>query len=149
MFAEISLPISSFQTFTYLVPENLKKSLLVGSRVKVPLGARKVSGVVVSLIEESAFAGNLKSIIEVDDNTLVLSKELWKLINWISHYYVTPIGLAYNTVLPFSLLSNHSPKQSSLLVTICWPNLIEPPLVPHKSPPRTLFNAFAFVDYKV
>ena len=112
MFAEISLPISSFQTFTYLVPENLKKSLLVGSRVKVPLGARKVSGVVVSLIEESAFAGNLKSIIEVDDNTLVLSKELWKLINWISHYYVTPIGLAYNTVLPFSLLSNHSPKQS-------------------------------------
>ena len=108
MFAEISLPISSFQTFTYLVPENLKKSLLVGSRVKVPLGARKVSGVVVSLIEESAFAGNLKSIIEVDDNTLVLSKELWKLINRISHYYVTPIGLAYNTVLPFSLLSNQS-----------------------------------------
>ena len=112
MFAEISLPISSFQTFTYSVPENLKKSLLVGSRVKVPFGVRKVSGIVVSLIEESAFAGNLKSIIDVDDNTLVLSKELWKLVNWISHYYVTPIGLAYNTVLPFSLLSNHSPKQS-------------------------------------
>ena len=109
MFAEVSLPISSFQTFTYSIPENLKQSLLVGSRVKVPLGARKVSGIVVSLIEESSFAGNLKSIIDVDDSTPVLSKNLWKLVNWISHYYVTPIGLAYNAVLPFSLLSNYSP----------------------------------------
>ena len=112
MFAEVSLPISSFQIFTYSIPENLKNSLLVGSRVKVPFGARKVSGIVVSLIDESSFAGNLKSIIDVDDNTPVLSNELWKLVNWISHYYVTPIGLAYNTVLPFSLLSSHSPRLS-------------------------------------
>ncbi len=112
MFAEVSLPISSFQTFTYSIPENLKKSLLVGSRVRVPFGARKASGIIVSLIEKSSFSGNLKSIIDVDDKTPVLSKELWKLVNWISHYYITPIGLAYNTVLPFSLLSNHNPKQS-------------------------------------
>ena len=112
MFAEVSLPISSFQTFTYSIPDNLKKSLLVGSRVKVPFGARKVRGIVVSLIEESSFADKLKSIIDVDDDTPALSKELWKLVNWISHYYVTPVGLAYNTVLPFSLLSNHNPKQS-------------------------------------
>ena len=85
MFAEVSLPISSFQTFTYLVPENLKKSLLVGSRVKVPFGSRKVSGIVVSLTEETSFAGKLKSIIDVDNNTPLLSKELWKLVNWISH----------------------------------------------------------------
>ncbi|MEL0269005.1 MAG: primosomal protein N', partial [bacterium] len=112
MFAEVSLPISSFQNFTYSIPENLKNSLLVGSRVKVPFGARKVSGIIVSLIDESSFAGNLKSIIDVDDNTPVLSNELWKLVNWISHYYVTPIGLAYNTVLPFSLLSNHNPRKA-------------------------------------
>ena len=53
MFAEVSLPISSFQIFTYSIPENLKKSLLVGSRVKVTFGARKVSGIIVSLIEDS------------------------------------------------------------------------------------------------
>ena len=111
MFVEVSLPISSFQTFTYSIPDNLKKPLLVGSRVEVPFGARKVSGIIVSLIEESSFSGKVKSIIDVDDNTPVLSKELWKLVNWISHYYITPIGLAYNTVLPFSLLSNHRPRQ--------------------------------------
>ena len=112
MFAEVSLPISSFQTFTYSIPESLKKSLLVGSRVKVPFRARKVSGIIVSLIEESSFSGNLKSIVDVEDYMPVLSNELWKLVNWISHYYVAPIGLAYNTVLPFTLLSNHSPRQA-------------------------------------
>ena len=111
MFAEVSLPISSFQTFTYSVPENLKKFLLVGSRVKVPFGARDVNGIIVSLVVKSSFSGTVKSIIDVDDKTPVLSKELWKLVNWISHYYVTPIGLAYNTVLPFSILNNHSPRR--------------------------------------
>tara|TARA_B100000073_G_scaffold190421_1_gene157623 strand:- start:3738 stop:5975 length:2238 start_codon:yes stop_codon:yes gene_type:complete len=112
MFAEVSLPISSFQTFTYSIPKELKKVLFVGSRVKVPFGRRKINGIVVSFIKESSFNGELKSIIDIDDATPVLSNELWKLINWISHYYITPIALAYNTVLPFALLNNHSPRQT-------------------------------------
>ena len=112
MFAEISLPISSFQTFTYLVPRALQDKLSVGSRVKVPFGKRKVNGIIVSLVEKSSFSGDLKSIISTEDTMLDLPNDLWKLVNWISHYYVTPIGLAYNTVLPFSLLSNHSPRRS-------------------------------------
>ena len=112
MFAEVSLPISSFQTFTYAVPENLKKEAIVSVRVEVPFGNRKVSGIIVSLINKSSFDGQLKSIIKIDPNTPILSKELWKLVKWISHYYVTPIGLAYNTVLPFSLLKDYSPRQA-------------------------------------
>ena len=55
-------PISS--KFYYLFQS--LKTLLIGSRVKVPFGAKKVSGIIVSLVEESSFAGNLKSIIDVD-----------------------------------------------------------------------------------
>ena len=112
MFAEVSLPISSFQTFTYAVPENLKKEAIVSVRVDVPFGNRKVSGIIVSLIHKSSFDGQLKSIIKIDPNTPILSKELWKLVKWISHYYVAPIGLAYNTVLPFALLKDYSPRQA-------------------------------------
>ena len=112
MFAEVSLPISSFQTFTYSIPEDLKKEAIISVRVQVPFGNRKVSGIIVSLIHKSSFDGQLKSIIKIDPNTLILSKELWKLVKWISHYYVTPIGLAYNTVLPFSLLKDYSPRQA-------------------------------------
>ena len=35
MFAEVSLPISSFQNFTYSIPENLKNSLLACSDIFV------------------------------------------------------------------------------------------------------------------
>ena len=112
MFAEVSLPISSFQTFTYLIPEDLKKEAITSVKVQVPFGNRKVSGIIVSLIHKSSFDGQLKSIIRIDPNTPTLSKELWKLVKWISHYYVTPIGLAYNTVLPFALLKDYSPRQA-------------------------------------
>ncbi len=112
MFAEVSLPISSFQTFTYLIPENLKKEAIISIRVQVPFGNRKVSGIIVSLKGKSSFDGQLKSIIKIDPNSPILSKELWRLVKWISHYYVTPIGLAYNTVLPFGLLKDYSPRQA-------------------------------------
>ncbi len=112
MFAEISLPISSFQTFTYLVPRTLEKNLSVGSRVKVPFGKREVNGIIVSLVKKNSFNGDLKSIVDTEDTMPVLSNDLWKLVNWISHYYITPIALAYNAVLPFTLFNNYSPRQT-------------------------------------
>ena len=112
MFAEISLPISSFQTFTYLVPRALQNNLSVGSRVKVPFGKRKVNGIIVSLVEKSSFNGDLKSIIGTEDTIPELPNGLWKLINWISHYYITPIALAYNTVLPFTILADYTSRQT-------------------------------------
>ena len=87
MFAEVSLPISSFQTFTYSIPDNLKKEAIISVRVQVPFGNRKVSGIIVSLIDKSSFDGRLKSLIKIDPKTPALSKELWKLVKWISHYY--------------------------------------------------------------
>ena len=65
MFAEVSLPISSFQTFTYAVPEDLKKEAIVSVRAEVPFGNRIVSGIIVSLINKSSFDGQLKSIIKI------------------------------------------------------------------------------------
>ncbi len=112
MFAEVSLPISSFQTFTYAVPKNLKKEAIVSVRVKVPFRNRKVSGIIVSLTDKSSFDGGLKSIISIDSDIPSLSNELWELVKWISYYYVAPIGLAYNTVLSFSLLKNYAPRLS-------------------------------------
>ena len=112
MFAEVSLPISSFQTFTYLVPENLESQSLIGSRVTVPFGNRKVSGVIVSLTDSTSFSGEVKSISRFDDDAPIISQNLWKLVRWISHYYITPIGVVYNTVLSFNISKNYIPRQS-------------------------------------
>ena len=112
MFAEVSLPISSFQTFTYLIPDNLESEFLIGSRVSVPFGNRRVSGVIVSLMDSTSFSGEVKSVFKCDDNAPIISKDLWKLVKWISHYYIAPIGLVYNTVLSFNISKNYSPRQS-------------------------------------
>ena len=142
MFAEVSLPISSFQTFTYSIPEDLTNILSLGSRVKVPFGAREVDGIIVSLIEKSSYSGNLKSIINIDYNIPLLSNELWKLVNWISHYYVAPIGLAYNTVLPFMLLSNHSPRQAWFVKYLAEYKVIKKNTLRKLSPKQNLiFNS--------
>ena len=112
MFAEVSLPISSFQTFTYLIPDNLKSEFLIGSRVSVPFGNRRVSGVIVSLRGRTSFSGEVKSVFKLDVDAPQISKYLWKLVKWISHYYITPIGLVYNTVHSFNISKNYSPRQT-------------------------------------
>ena len=62
MFAEVSFPISSYQTFSYKVPERLAKKITVGIRVKVPLGTRKVNGIVVGINNSSSFKGKIRIV---------------------------------------------------------------------------------------
>ena len=108
MFAEVALSISTFQTFTYKIPPDLTYIAQVGCRVKVPLGTRIAYGVITSINDASVYKGDFKSIFEIIDDTPILTKELWKLIHWISYYYVTPFGKVFNTVLPINLTKNYS-----------------------------------------
>ena len=112
MFAEVAFPISSFQSFTYRVPRKFISTVQIGSRVRAPLGKRSVQGVVVSLRTTSKYKGDIKSISGLVDNIPVLTAELWELILWISHYYVTPIGQVARTVLPGRLNTRYTPPKN-------------------------------------
>ena len=112
MFAEVALSISTFQSFTYKVPPELIHIAQIGCRVKVPLGKRTVYGVITAINDISVYKGVTKSISEVIDDVPILSKQLWGLIQWISYYYVTPIGKVFNTVLPFNISKNYSPQMN-------------------------------------
>ena len=65
MFADISFPISSYQVFTYKVPDELINRLSIGMRVNVPLGSRIIKGIIVDLKKTTNFSGSIKSIIEI------------------------------------------------------------------------------------
>ena len=73
MFAEVSFPISSYQTFSYKVPEHLTSQITVGIRVKVPLGNRKVNGIVVGISNSSSFKGKIREIHDLIDDQQVLN----------------------------------------------------------------------------
>ena len=108
MFAEVALSISTFQTFTYKIPKNLADNAQIGIRVKIKFGNRFVYGVIISLSNKVDYNGTIKNISEIVDEKPIISDTLWKLINWISYYYITPIGKVFNTILPVQLSSNYS-----------------------------------------
>ena len=109
MFADIAFPISSFQIFTYKVPEQFEDKITIGCRVKAPFKTKEIFGIVVELKNNTIYNKKIKSIIFVDEFS-ILTKELWILANWISDYYHTPIGKVVKTMIPFSLSSNYSPN---------------------------------------
>ena len=110
MYAEIAFPISSYQTFTYKVPETLGSLIQVGVRVRVPLGKRVVQGIVVATANKTDFRGSIKEIHEVVDDQKILDEQLWKLIQWMSRYYMTPMGQVARTILPSKLSAAYQPR---------------------------------------
>jgi primosomal protein N' (replication factor Y) len=133
---DIAVPVSTPKTFHYLALNELKSSLVVGSRVLVPLGSRRVTGTVVGFPAGSAQKG-LKMIIEVLGDRL--SPDLIKLARWMADYYLHPLGLSIETMVPralgtskvikkryLGLLSGdhdvtavRGPKQGELLLLLC------------------------------
>ncbi len=94
---DIAVGISVHKTFHYLAPEELKDTLIPGSRVLVPFGSRRVIGTVLGF-PDKAGRGGLKSIIEVMDNPV--PPDLMKLAHWMADYYLHPLGQTLETMIP-------------------------------------------------
>ena len=110
MFAEVAFPIRSFQTFTYSISVQHISSIVVGTRVSVPFRNKIIQGIVVKIKKNNSYSGSIKRIIEPVDKVQVITPPLWELINWVSKYYMTPIGKVANSVVPKSLSSNYKPQ---------------------------------------
>jgi primosomal protein N' (replication factor Y) len=72
-----------------------------GARVRVPLGTRTVTGVVVGHVE-SGTAGDaaLKDVVEVVDAEALLPPAVAELCAWVADYYLSGIGDAIAVALP-------------------------------------------------
>jgi len=110
MFVDVAFPISQYQVFTYAVQKQHENKIEIGLRVRAPIGKRKLEGVIVSISDETDFKGKVRSVSEIIDNKPILDEKLWKLIRWISRYYVTPIGKAA-TVIPKNLSTEYKAQK--------------------------------------
>jgi primosomal protein N' (replication factor Y) len=68
-------------------------------RVLIPLGKRKVSGIVFELIPETPLH-HVKDIIAVLDEEPIVDELLLTLSQWASQYYVSSLGEVLSTMLP-------------------------------------------------
>lgn len=101
LFADVLLPVPMRQVFTYRVPYELNSHIGVGLRVLVPFGKSKLlTGIVThvhSKVPEQYQAKYIDTIL--DEAPIITDKQLafW---DWISTYYMAPIGDVMNAALP-------------------------------------------------
>lgn len=88
----------------------------VGVRVRAPFGTRKsAQGVVVGRHGKSKFRGHVLAIKEVVDDTPIFDGKLWDLLNWVSRYYLTPLGQVMKTAVPPKLTRSYSPPEQLMV----------------------------------
>ena len=95
---EVAIPVPLHNTFDYLCKEKVG----IGSRVKVPFGNKKVTGIVLSHKDKSSFK-KLREVEEVIDHEVLLSKEILAFLSWSANYYHHPIGEVLSNAIPKNL----------------------------------------------
>src|ERR1700690_53242 len=99
-FCEVALPVPMRSLFTYSIPARFDSEELLGRRVLVPFRNRKMIGVIAAFAENPLELKQVKEISELLDPIPALPPNLIELGNWISRYYVAPIGESLNSLLP-------------------------------------------------
>jgi len=95
-YCDVALPVPLETCFTYRLNG---AEPVVGGRVLVPFRNLRLPGVVTAL-HDRAPSVEAKNVLEILDAVPVLDPELMRLGEWISHYYLAPLGEVFRTMLP-------------------------------------------------
>jgi primosomal protein N' (replication factor Y) len=101
LYCDVSLPVPLDQPFTYALPETLRHRVREGSRIVVPFGARKLTGVILRCHDDPPEV-KAREALRLLDAEPVLSAELLTLGQWISGYYCAPLGEVLRGMLPLA-----------------------------------------------
>lgn len=108
-FVDIALPVPLFKTFTYAVPTDTSYAVSIGSRVVVPFGKRTLTGVVVDEKLESDLP-RIRPVSDVLDEQPIFTPEMIAFAEWISRYYLCPLGETFKSMLPQGMSPESSHK---------------------------------------
>ena len=118
MYIDVILPVPLDGTFTYSVPQPLERQVKVGVRVLVPFGRSKTyTGIVASTHGTAPSVPQIKSVFQVLDASPVLTDTQMRLWQWISDYYMSPIGEVMKAALPSGLKTEdgYRPKTETFI----------------------------------
>ena len=101
-YADLILPVPLQGLFTYAVPEGMNVGM--GMRVLVTFGRSKTYlGIVARVHDVKPEGYQVKPITQVMDVEPIVTEQQLKLWQWISDYYLSPIGEVYKAALPAGL----------------------------------------------
>ncbi len=90
------------RTFDYIVPKTLENDIKIGIRVKVPFAHQELEGFVLEISNCSEY-NDLKEIIDVVDNDIILNKELLELGKYMQSTLLCTLISCYQAMLPKAL----------------------------------------------
>ena len=103
-FVDVILPLPIPKLFTYLVTEQEFDFIQPGIRIVVPFGNKKKYAALSYCTHQNKPPYEAKSIEYIIDQQAVVSLRQLKLWEWISNYYMSPLGSVFRTAVPSILL---------------------------------------------
>ena len=95
----VAVPVPALDLLTYRVPSE-QPTPAAGARVVVPLGPRKLTGIVIGDAEPPEGAFELKDILQTLDPGAFLPPDVIALTQWVSDYYVAGPGATLAIAMP-------------------------------------------------
>ena len=135
VYADVILPLAIQDTYTYSVPDGM--AVEAGSRVLVPLGRKEVVGIVcrkTTDLPEGIDKSKIRPLTAVLDAQPVVTEEQLRLWQWMSGYYLCPIGDVLAAALPKKVLDRQYSFERSVRRTS---RLSRPPVDLHPPFPLT------------
>lgn len=112
LYADVILPLPLNDTYTYAIPSDMEGSVQRGCRVVVQFGAKKVyTAIVTKVHDQRPTFDTIKEIQEALESYPIVNENQLTFWNWISSYYMCPIGDVYKAALPGGL----KPKDQNAL----------------------------------
>ncbi len=101
--------------FDYRIPEALRDLVHAGMRVHVPLGKRKqpLIGWCVETKLRMLQGQTLRDVVDAMDAEPLCDSSLVRLVLWISHYYQTPAGVVFDTLVPSGVRAAAGTRQQT------------------------------------
>lgn len=101
----IDLPINIESSYLYLIPEEIKDEIKVGSAVYIPFGKQELIGFITEIGDREDFSSELEKDFQIKpiyysiNNETLWDKKYLELTKWISEYYFTNIGIVLSSSL--------------------------------------------------
>jgi len=105
IYAQVAVALPVNGTFTYTVTGDLKEKVGVGRRVLISFSGRKVTGYILRIIPPEDRRG-LKDVLNIIDPYPLFPPNMVEFFEWLSNYYLYPIGMIIKTALPTGLNVN-------------------------------------------
>lgn len=101
----VAVPVPALDLLTYRIPDT-HPTPPPGARVVVPLGPRKLTGVVVGAADPPNGAFEVRDVLQTLDTDPFLPPDVIELTGWVSDYYLAGPGAALSIAMPPHALTN-------------------------------------------